>query len=160
MSPDDRAKETLAAVHAEVRRDLETLARIVSQTQALEITSHEPSAPELAFFALCIDRAYSACEAALLRIARQFDGIVPNGEAWHTSVLHQMTLPIQAVRPALLRPAAATKLEQLLHFRHFLRHAYHVELDWRRLAPLVALLPETAALFHEDLSQAIPLLFV
>lgn len=71
----------------------------------------------------------------LERIERTF-GTLPTGADWHTDLLQGATVEIPEIRPAPLPPSQLAPLRELLKFRHFLRHAYAVELDGVRLRVL------------------------
>jgi len=92
-----------------------------------------------AALALTLHRWYSALEAMLERIERAF-GTLPSGGEWHRDLLEGATWPIPGVRPSVLPRDSIEPLRELLRFRHFLRHAYAVELDPTRLRPLAAAL--------------------
>lgn len=153
MSPDERASRVIAELVSEIRRDLEALegahTRVVGELG--RVPPGGPSQPQLAFFALHLDRAYSASEAAFLRIARSIDRDAPGGPGWHASLLRQMLEPVPGLRPAVLRAGTAARLEELLRFRHFLRHAYNVDLDWARVRRLLDALPATVDHVRDDL---------
>lgn len=155
MSPEQKAEAIAARLRAEAVRDLEALERAVAQAESERplVPAGGPSPGQLALLALAIDRGYSACEAVLLRIARSIDGATPAGPAWHAALLHQMTLPLQDVRPAVIEAETARRLDEWLRFRHFLRHAYHADLDWFRVRPLAESLADTAARFRNDLTR-------
>jgi hypothetical protein len=151
-SPDEKARSVVEELREEAARDLAALERAVSLAEAERqaLCDAGPSAGQLALFALSVDRAYSACEALLLRIARALDRVVPAGASWHAALLHQMTLPIQDVRPAVIEPETARLAGEWLRFRHFLRHAYRTDLEWGRLGPVVDTLGPGAERFRAD----------
>jgi len=70
-------------------------------------------------------------------LLRGLDGELPQGGDWHHTLLVRATRPGPG-RPPAIRAETRTRLEDLLRFRHFLRHAYAVELDWGKMSPLVA----------------------
>jgi len=87
----------------------------------------------LAVAALALHHYYSALESAFERIAVAFEGTPNRSDRWHQDLLHQLELDVDGVRPRLLSPETATLLRELLSFRHFLRHAYAVDMDPARL---------------------------
>jgi len=100
-----------------------------------------------AWLALDLHRYYTAVENILERAERAV-GVAPApGVTWHRELLEGAAREVPETRPPLLGLRTATALEPLLGFRHFLRHAYRVPLDPRRLA-----------LLAEDLERAHPLL--
>lgn len=155
MSPEDRTLRVLAELAGEIRRDLEAIAgaqQLVTEELG-RVGPEGPSVPQLAFSAFHIERIYSTREAALARVARMLDRRIPAGVTWHIELLRQITMPVPEVRPAVLGTATAEGLEDLLRFRHFVRHAYRVDLDWQRLQPLVAGLAVTLDRVRNDLQR-------
>jgi hypothetical protein len=67
-------------------------------------------------------------------VFRWFDQLA--GLDFHKALLDAAALSIEGVRPPLLSPATVTALHDLRAFRHFVRHAYAVDLDAGRLADL------------------------
>jgi len=84
---------------------------------------------------------YSALERIFELIALELDGGALGGETWHTELLRQMSLDLPDVRPAVIQPDAATRLDEYRKFRHRIRNIYATNLDPDRMAPLVAGLP-------------------
>lgn len=87
----------------------------------------------LAVAALALHHYYSALESAFERIAIAFEGTPNRSDRWHQDLLHQLELDVDRVRPRVLSPATAALLRELLQFRHFLRHAYAVDMDPAKL---------------------------
>jgi hypothetical protein len=96
-----------------------------------------------AALALTLHRWYSAFESMLERIERVF-GTLPSGPEWHRDLLEGAAWPIDGVRPAIVPPDLVSPLRELLAFRHFIRHAYAVELDPVKLRPLADALTQVA----------------
>lgn len=134
----------LQRLRAEIASDLSTFRARISELAALPPLS-TAGRPTLAEAAVGLHHAYGAIEAALAPIARAVDDGLPEGPEWHQSLLHVMALPIESVRPAVLSRPSLERLQRLLAFRHFFRHAYAVDLDGQRLEALreraVGLLP-------------------
>lgn len=112
---------------AEVESDLATFQHRAAEVRGIELDG--AGSGELARAALALHHAYSAVESILERVSRQIEGSLPIGADWHKSLLDSATLEIPGVRPALLEKDTARDLHELRGFRHFLRHAYAVELD-------------------------------
>jgi hypothetical protein len=83
-----------------------------------------------------LDRAYTALESILERVARTLEGGAPVGEDWHRALLQNAALEIEKVRPRILGASSLAAADELRRFRHFLRHAYAAGLD--RIAGLAA----------------------
>jgi hypothetical protein len=129
----------LSALLAEVDRAIAAL-----EQHASDIARHRPAGvpdppdeSELAFIGVQMSAWYNALEDLFSRVARAFGESPAAGDAWHTELLRRMAAPAPHVRPALVAPALYAALLTVLKFRHFLRHAYAVRLDWTKMAPAV-----------------------
>jgi hypothetical protein len=80
---------------------------------------------------------YTGIEKILEDIAKEVDRRVPDGEGWHSELLHQMTLDIPGLRPSILSTATEKKLREYLGFRHLFRKRYGFELDWIKMKRLL-----------------------
>lgn len=159
MSPHDKAANWAKDLARKLREDLasaEDQARWVDEE--LSKSGEAPGRAAMAFVSVCIDRAHTAIESGLLRIARVVDGVTPAGDGWHKALLHQMTLPIQDGRPAALSSATAADLDVLRRHRHWLRHAYAASFEWGRMEDAVRALPRAMAGARADLERFIDLL--
>jgi hypothetical protein len=128
MSPVD---SRLALLAAEVRRDWKQVARQLSIATATDL---DAGLAAHALVALSLDHAYQAFETILLRLERGLGLPERQGAQWHAELLDAATMPLVGVRPVLVEHAAAAHWRQLMAFRHFLRHAYAVDLDPAKLA--------------------------
>lgn len=135
MSPRELAAGAVRALLSELVVDLVTLDDIAERVIDGRVIETEPRAhaKACAYLALELHRYYSALETIFERVARQLDGRMPGGSDWHKTLLVQATLPLDDLRPALVSRATAADLGALLSFRHFIRHAYAVDLDADRL---------------------------
>lgn len=128
MSP---AEARTALVLAECRRDWEALTTHVGRARSVEPSQ---GAAEAALVALSLDHAYQAFETILVRLERSAGLPERPGASWHTALLADAAMAIPGLRPALFPPEAHADWDALLRFRHFLRHAYVVDLDPGKLA--------------------------
>lgn len=96
--------------------------------------------PEAALVALSLDHAYQAFESMLVRVERELGLAARAGSEWHRAILADATLDLPGVRPAIVPPECTRDWADVLAFRHFLRHAYTVELDAEKLTRNVAAL--------------------
>jgi hypothetical protein len=128
-------KAVLQRLRAEIASDRRAFARQVEELAALRLG---PEAPEgdAARAAVALHHGYAAVEALLSRVCRELEGSLPSGPDWHRTLLDDMALDIEGVRPRILSDAALDPLRRLLAFRHFFRHAYAVTLDGDRLGQL------------------------
>ncbi len=126
---------SLERLRAEIRSDRSALGRWLDDLGAIDL---RPGADRsrLAQAAWALHHAYSAVEAILERTMRSVEGSLPGGPEHHKAVLDAAELTIEGVRPPLLNAGTVAALHELRAFRHFVRHAYAVELDAGRLADL------------------------
>jgi hypothetical protein len=95
---------------------------------------------------------YNAVERILELLARELDGGLPAGPAWHRDLLTQMALEVKGVRPAVLRDETATSLGEYLRFRHLVRNLYTWSFEEDKLAGLVTRLDGVLSDLKADLT--------
>jgi hypothetical protein len=71
---------------------------------------------------------YTGLERCFLQISRVLNGGTPDGGDWHRRLLERMGQPTEE-RPAVLRESSIAALQELLRFRHLVRHLYAYELQ-------------------------------
>ena len=71
-----------------------------------------------------------------MRIAEELNGGVPRSVQWHRQILHDMTLGLRDVRPAVITSQLAAELGLFLRFRHVFRNVYGFVLEADRMKPL------------------------
>ena len=79
---------------------------------------------------------YNGLENIFEIIAKNIDGIVPNGNKSHQELLHQMASE-NSKRNEILNEELYLKLREYATFRHFYRHAYSFQLNWEKMNPLI-----------------------
>ncbi len=79
---------------------------------------------------------YNGLENIFEIIAKNIDGIVPNGNKSHQELLHQMASE-NSKRNEILNEKLYLKLREYATFRHFYRHAYSFQLNWEKMSPLI-----------------------
>lgn len=79
---------------------------------------------------------YTGVEKVFSYIAKDIDGGLPTGVAWHTRLLTSMSQHTDA-RPAVISEDLYIRLYDYMTFRHMFRHAYAFDLKWRKMADLV-----------------------
>ncbi len=127
MSPADARLQLLLA---ELQREWQEVRRHASRAQSADPNASEHAA---AFVALELDHAYQAFESLLLRIEKGLGVPTRSGSSWHRELLEQSALAVPGLRPAIVPPTALADWATVMSFRHFLRHAYSVDLDAARL---------------------------
>jgi len=79
---------------------------------------------------------YNGLENIFEIIAKNIDGVVPNGNKSHQELLHQMASK-NSKRNEILNEGLYLKLREYATFRHFYRHAYSFQLNWEKMNPLI-----------------------
>jgi hypothetical protein len=120
------AEARAALAVAECRRDWEAV-----KSHLVRARSVDPSqgAAPAALVALSLDHAYQAFEALLVRLERVAGLPERTGVSWHISLLADAAVAIPGLRPPIFPSDVHVDWDALLRFRHFLRHAYVVDLD-------------------------------
>ncbi len=109
---------------------------------------------QAALVALSLDHAYQAFESMLVRLERMLELTPRLGAEWHRGLLADAALDVPGLRPAIVPAEALRDWFELLSFRHFLRHAYTVDLDASKLARNVECL-ERAMITSEPSVRAV-----
>lgn len=139
MSPLDARTAKLLA---DIRRDWQQVRAHLERGRAVNPSA---GAPEQALVALSLDHAYQAFETLLVRIERALGLPEREGANWHVQILFDSGESLADLRPPVYPASAARHWDELLRFRHFLRHAYVVELDDDKLAANLARLEQAVA---------------
>jgi hypothetical protein len=116
--------ERVESEHEAIRR---TLGVMPSADRLTEL-----SVLELAGVASLLHNFYNGVENILKQVLLAKGVSVPEGSAWHRDLL----TAVQEQR--ILSAATAERLKPFMAFRHFFSHAYALDLDPRRMEPLVA----------------------
>lgn len=151
MTTAQRLNRALVALVDKIELDWDACERLASEIGTY-VDVPDPDRPVIALVALDIERYYSSLESTFETIARDMDGAGPTGKNWHRSLLESMCRPGD-VRPAVVSSGSVTTVRELLRFRHFLRHAYAVDLDWAKLKPLATDLVAAHPLLATDLGM-------
>ena len=127
----DLARRRLSPFLEDAARDLDAVVRLRDEIRDV-VQGHDAGLPDrakAALLAVALHGYYGAAESFAMRVARTFDGGLPEGPDWHRQLLDWMIRDLPEERPALLSKDAGDLLRRLLAFRHFFRHAYGVTLD-------------------------------
>jgi hypothetical protein len=107
-----------------------------------KVHSSEPDHTELGALAAVLHSFYTGIENIFKRIAMEIDDSLPSGLSSHAGLLGQMAQPTD-LRPAVISGDLRLRLRHYLDFRHMFRHAYAIEMKWRKMADLVLHCEET-----------------
>lgn len=66
--------------------------------------------------ALNLHGFYSGLERIFEKIAASVDGSIPEGANWHRELLHQLSMEIDGIRPAVISSDLKEKLEDTVAF--------------------------------------------
>lgn len=149
----NRLERALRALLEKLTLDLAAAdRRAVEVADVLRVSSGgDPDRGGVAIVAVALDHYYSSIEATLEMVSRVFDTASPAGADWHRSLLRAMRLATET-RPPVITSETADGLDDLLAFRHFLRHAYATELEWNRMRNLAAALPVLQRKVADDMA--------
>lgn len=128
-------RAAIERLRAEVESDRDAVSRWLDELAAIDLGA-EADRGSLARAAWALHHAYSGLEAILERTMRTIEGSLPEGPDFHKALLDDAALELEEVRPRLLSRQTVIQLHDLRTFRHFVRHAYAVDLDAERLADL------------------------
>ena len=146
-------KQSLEFLRADVRDELEKIARIVTEFQEAEERTGLPETPlpnyDRGAIGYLLHGFYNGCENVFRSIARFFENDV-NPMSWHRDLLRRMTLDVPGFRPRVIDDELYRLLDDFRGFRHRFRHSYAFELDWERERAVALRLPRAAALFREQ----------
>jgi hypothetical protein len=146
-------KPSVALLKADIRDELDKIARLSQEFKAIEPKLNEP--PERVPF---YDRAaigyylhnfYNGCEAIFRSVARFFENDL-SPESWHADLLKRMKLTLPGYRPAVIDEALFSMLDDFRAFRHVYRRTYTFELDWERERLVAQRFPLAAKLLHQQ----------
>ena len=123
------ARRLVAEVEAE-------LASLLSLGQELSSAPTDSATFSLRARASILHDFYTGVERIFVRIAEELNGGVPRSVQWHRQILHDMTLGLRDVRPAVITSQLAAELGKFLRFRHVFRNVYGFVLEADRMKPL------------------------
>jgi len=102
-----------------------------------KVKTKEPNFIETASLAMLLHSFYNGIENIFIRIAKEIDQKLPQGSGWHKELLNQMTEKTPIRKQVVLSEEMVRELEEYLGFRHFSRHAYAFDLNWKLMKELV-----------------------
>ncbi|RMH77593.1 MAG: hypothetical protein D6681_20805 [Calditrichaeota bacterium] len=99
--------------------------KLYGQVRDLDVTDEDKGY----VFALKVHQLYTAIEDLFKQIAEVFENKIQDPAAFRKELLLRMNLTVPQIRPAVIGDDSLRLLDKLRAFRHFVRHAYDVELD-------------------------------
>jgi hypothetical protein len=129
----------LKKVVEDIETEIKRIERLIENYAPLlkKAKTEKPNFVQLGSLAMLLHSFYNGLENVFIRIAKEIDGKMPKGEAWHSQLLEQMTRPTGKRTQTVLSNDTYRDLEEYLGFRHFSRHAYAFDLDWQLMKDLV-----------------------
>ncbi|MDW8326392.1 MAG: nucleotidyltransferase domain-containing protein [Anaerolineales bacterium] len=138
--------DPLARLNHLIEDEFATLERIAAQIQDIQASlSDPPRQLELQALASYLHQYYTGIESILERLLDWRGEPKPSGRYWHADLLDQVAEPREGERPAIIDRPLHARLEAYRRFRHFFRHAYGYELDWRKMEAETSGVSETLA---------------
>ena len=95
---------------------------------------------------------YNGIEGIILLIFKNIGENIPNDLHWHKKLLDEAFVTNEK-RTLLFRDEYKEKLFEYLSFRHYFRHSYGYEIDWKRLVPLINNVEEIWKILESDISR-------
>ncbi len=124
--------EKIRLLQAEIQADLQSIEEVYKILATIGKKRTEPEMDVVLGYYLHI--LYGLFENIFTRIAVAFENQVADKSRWHKALLRRMTLNIEGIRPAVIRPETYRSLDELRRFRHLFRNAYLLHFDPDRLA--------------------------
>lgn len=101
-----------------------------------KVEYNEPDLFDMTILGSVLHSFYNGLENIFEIIAKDIDGYIPTGNKSHQELLHQMASE-NGERNELIGEELYIKLKEYATFRHFYRHAYSFQLNWKKMQPLV-----------------------
>jgi hypothetical protein len=115
----------LGDLSVDLQVELAKLSRLVEGLESIGAVEADPLRVDAV--ALRLQSLYTGIERCLVQIARVLNGGSPDGWEWHRRLLERMGQATDQ-RPAVFSAATIAELQDLLRFRHLVRHLYAYEL--------------------------------
>lgn len=145
-----------ALLASRIRQELGQLDRVVERVEEVaRARKRQGAEPDylLDSEALNLHGFDAGLERIFTQIASSFDQSTPAGADSHRELLRQMTVEIPNLRPPVLSPEVAGKVDEFLRFRHVVRYNYAFQLDPDRVETLAARLHPTYREVKRDLEE-------
>ena len=114
----------------------------------------EPDIIEMTAAAQVLHSFYNGVESIIVLFFKYLNEKLPNDLRWHKTLL-EMAFGTNSQNIKIFRNDIQEKLESYLSFRHFIRHSYSSELDWKVMEPLINEIDNTWKVVKNDFKQFI-----
>jgi len=147
--------QVLRQLAGDIEIELAKLSKLATQLQRTQqILQQENDYTELFYKSLAFDLQsfYTGCERIFSLIAKELNGGIPKGEAWHRQLLERMGA-VAEERGVVISAETARALDEFLKFRHVVRSIYGFDIDTERIDKLLSLHPSAWDLFESDIKE-------
>ena len=93
---------------------------------------------------------YNGIESIILLIFKTIKENIPNDFNWHKK-LFEKAFETNEKRTAIFKNEYKEQFAEYLSFRHYFRHSYGYEIDWKRLKPLINGVEKLWEILEEDI---------
>jgi len=97
----------------------------------------QPDIIEMTAAAQVLHSFYNGVESIIVLLFKYLNEKLPNDFRWHKTLL-EMAFGANLKNIRIFGDDKKEKLNNYLSFRHFIRHSYSSELDWKIMGPLVS----------------------
>ncbi len=125
-------------IKEQINFKLNDIDRLFSEYELIfeKIKAEEPDLFDMTILGSVLHSFYNGLENIFEIIAKNIDNNVPSGNKSHQELLHQMASE-NSFRNEIISEDLYLKLREYATFRHFYRHAYSFQLNWKKMKPLV-----------------------
>ena len=118
----------------------------------------DPDLFDTTILASILHSFYNGIENIFSIIAKNIDKHVPNGNKSRQELLLQMLNSNNCRTTRVIDEKLYLKLREYATFRHFYRHAYSYQINWKKMQPLVIDIFEVWDNFKENLGSFLKIL--
>ena len=114
----------------------------------------EPDFTEASAVGSFLQSFYNGIESIILLIFKGIGENIPSDLQWHKKLLEKAFEPTEKIS-AIFKNEYKKQLVEYLAFRHFFRHSYGFEFDWKRLKPLINRVEKLWKKLEKDITKFI-----
>lgn len=122
----------------DITYELGQIQKVVNTIEELrkEIKGEAPDTTQKAAMGTHLMNFYSGIENIFKRVAKDYYGFFPTGDAWHKELLELSGQGFKD-KKAIVDQNTINSLSDYLGFRHLFIHGYSFVLDWNIMNPLI-----------------------